>query len=95
MNKYYSLSEAEEYLDGCIKASTLKRYVQLNLVEHYRIGFMKPGSNRDKRMIVFTAKQLDNLMQKFLVKHDNNEQAILNQIFPKPKHGGKNGTRKN
>ncbi len=95
MNKYYSLKEAEEYLGGCIKAPTLKKYVQHGLVEHYRIGFMKPKSNCDKRMIVFTAKQLDSLMQRFLIKNNNNEKSILNQIFPKPKPGGKNGTRKN
>jgi len=94
MTKYYTLQEASEYLGDCVKPSTLKKYVQLNLIEHYRIGFMKPESNCDKRMIVFTAKQLDSLMQRFLVKNNNNEQTILNQVF-KPKPGGKNGTRKN
>lgn len=87
---YLNLKQAEEYLNGAIKSRTLLKYINLKLVDHFRIGVRSIDSKKDTRPIAFTEKQLDELMQKFLIKNEQSETSLMNKIFQKSKHGGKN-----
>ena len=84
MPKYLNLKEASVYLNGRIKERNLLKYVNLGLLAHYRIGIKSDNAKKDTRPIVVTEEQLEELMEKFLVR-----KPIIkisnNNIFPKTK----------
>jgi len=85
MPKYLNLKEASVYLNGRIKSRTLLKYISLGLLSHYRIGIKSDNAKKDTRPIVVTEEQLEELMNKFIVR-----KPILkiskNNIFPKTNH---------